>query len=205
MDDYRFKVSDNAFRNEAVYTSLEEAKKDWDDSYYRLNFRVVDCNDMAVAHFTTANAVDEYCEKHNVITKPSWEETQLIQSKADLPDTNLKTVAAQNKPKLSDVPPIALFALGAAMSDGATKYGRFNWRETGTTASVFYDAMMRHLVDWYNGEEYADDSKINHLAHIMASCAILLDSQKHEILNDDRNKRNTDSISRNPQHWKLTS
>lgn len=103
-----------------------------------------------------------------------------------LVDSNLKTAAATNKPRMSDVPPVALMALGAAMSNGKNKYGRFNWRETGSTSSVFYDAMLRHLVDWYNGEDFAEDSKVHHLAHIMASCAILLDSSLHGKLNDDR-------------------
>jgi hypothetical protein len=119
----------------------------------------------------------------------------------ELVDKNLKTAAALNKPKLSDVPPVALFALGAAMSDGASKYGRYNWRETGTTASVFYDAMHRHLADWYNGEDFAHDSKVNHLAHIMASCAILLDSELHGSMNDDRDKSKPESIARNVT-WK---
>jgi hypothetical protein len=103
-----------------------------------------------------------------------------------LVDTNLKTAAAASKPRISDVPPVALFALGAAMSDGKEKYGRYNWRETGSTSSVFYDAMQRHLNAWYSGEDYASDSKVHHLAHLMASCAILLDSQLHGSLNDDR-------------------
>jgi len=116
-------------------------------------------------------------------------------------DKNLKTAAAVNKPKLSDVPPVALFALGGAMSDGASKYGRYNWRETGTTTSVFYDAIHRHLADWYNGEDFAHDSKVHHLAHIMASCAILLDSELHGSMNDDRDKSKTESIARNAT-WK---
>jgi hypothetical protein len=104
-------------------------------------------------------------------------------------DNNPKTAAALLKPRVSDVPTVAFYALGAAMSDGATKYGRYNWRDTSVTASVFYDAMNRHLSAWYNGEDFAQDSKINHLAHIMASCAILLDSDEHGVFNDDRDKR----------------
>lgn len=101
-------------------------------------------------------------------------------------DKNLKTLAAISKPRMSDVPPVALFALGAAMSNGKDKYGRFNWRDTGTTSSVFYDAMHRHLAQWYSGEDFAADSKVHHLAHIMASCAILMDSEFQGSLNDDR-------------------
>jgi hypothetical protein len=117
-----------------------------------------------------------------------------------LVDTNLKTFAAANKPRLSDIPPVALLALGAAMSDGEKKYGRFNWRETGSTSSVFYDAMMRHLLDWFNGEDFAHDSKVHHLAHVMASCAILLDSELHTCLKDDRGDYGT--VVRKPETWK---
>lgn len=118
-----------------------------------------------------------------------------------LVDKNIKTAAAVGKPTLSFIPPIALFALGAGMRFGAVDkgYGRFNWRETGATSSVFYDAMQRHLNDWYNGEDYADDSGVHHLGHLMASCAILLDSQALGCLNDDRAKLG--SLSRNPQLW----
>jgi hypothetical protein len=104
-------------------------------------------------------------------------------------DTNKKTAAAIGKPKVSDVPPIAFYAMGAAMSDGAKKYGRFNWRATGVTASVFYDAMRRHLDDWYAGQDHATDSGIHHLAHMMAGGAIVLDAIAMNSLNDDRDNK----------------
>jgi hypothetical protein len=122
-------------------------------------------------------------------------------STTELADNNPKTLAALSKPRLSDIPPVAMFAMGAAMSDGATKYGRYNWRDTSATASIFYDAISRHLIDWYNGEDHAHDSKIHHLGHIMASCAILLDSMRNGNFNDDRDKRDPSSIARNPQLW----
>jgi len=114
-------------------------------------------------------------------------------------DYNLKTKAAIGKLKASDVPPIALLAIGSAMSDGAAKYGRFNWRETGSTASVFYDAMQRHLMDWYAGEDYASDSSVHHLAHLMANCAIVLDSIAVGKLNDDRDKNGP--LATNSENW----
>jgi hypothetical protein len=116
-------------------------------------------------------------------------------------DNNPKTQVALSKPRLSDVPPVSLFALGAAMSDGAAKYGRFNWRDTSVTASVFYDAMMRHLTDWYNGEEHAHDSKVSHLGHIMASCAILLDSKAEGVFIDDRKPSEQLNVSRSSHLW----
>ena len=100
---------------------------------------------------------------------------------------------------MSDVPPLAFYAMGAAMSDGAKKYGRFNWRATGVTASVFYDAMRRHLDDWYAGQDHATDSSIHHLAHMMAGGAIMLDAIAMEKFNDDRD--NKGPIATDSSNW----
>jgi hypothetical protein len=114
----------------------------------------------------------------------------ILRERLDKPlvDSNVKTAAAIGKPTMSYVPPAAFFAIGAAMEFGAvTKgYGRYNWRQTGTTASVFYDAMNRHLQDWFSGEDYASDSGLHHLAHLMAGAAIILDSIATERMKDDR-------------------
>lgn len=101
-------------------------------------------------------------------------------------DANLKTRAALGKPTTFAIPPVSVLALGAAMEDGARKYGVFNWRGTGVTASVFFNAMERHLLAWRNGEDFAPDSGIHHLAHLMASAAILLDAEACGVYNDDR-------------------
>ena len=113
------------------------------------------------------------------------------------PDSNPKTVFGARKPPLHHIPPIALIQLGLAMENGADKYGLFNWREHKVSASVYYDAIMRHLLSFWDGEsvdgdhETDDDgnplgSCIHHLAHVMACCAILLDALHTGQLNDDR-------------------
>jgi hypothetical protein len=102
-------------------------------------------------------------------------------------DGNLKSLAALGKPTIDAVPAIAFLALGAAMEDGAKKYGKFNWRETGATVSVFQNAIFRHFSEYFfGGESLAGDSKVHHLAHLMAGCAILLDAELHGVLTDDR-------------------
>jgi hypothetical protein len=103
-------------------------------------------------------------------------------------DNNAKTAAAVGKPQMSGIPPIALLALGAAMQDGVNKYGLTNWRDSQVSATVFYDAMMRHLLAWYSGEDCAADSHVVHLGHLMAGAAILLDAELHGCLNDNRPK-----------------
>ena len=105
-----------------------------------------------------------------------------------LEDSNVKTLAAAGKPRIAAVPPIAIMAMGAAMQNGADKYGLFNWRGTAVTATVFYNAMMRHLEQWYSGEQHASDSNIHHLAHLMAGAAIILDAEMNNVFVDDRPK-----------------
>lgn len=102
------------------------------------------------------------------------------------PDNNPKTAVGINKPSLGPIPPAALIHLGHAMQDGAKKYGRMNWREHSVANSVYYDAIMRHLMAWWDGEDRAEDSGCHHLAHVMACCAIILDSIEQNNLIEDR-------------------
>jgi hypothetical protein len=102
------------------------------------------------------------------------------------PDGNPKTRIGLTKPSFANIPPVALIHLGAAMSDGAKKYGRMNWREHAVTSSVYYDAAMRHMQAFWDGEDIAADSKVDHLGHAMACMAIILDARESGKLNDDR-------------------
>lgn len=102
------------------------------------------------------------------------------------PDDNPKTAIGTTKPPLSCVPPVAIFHMGQAMKDGKEKYGLMNWREHRVSSSVYYDAAMRHLMSWWDGEDRASDSGVHHLAHAMACLAILLDAESTGQLNDDR-------------------
>lgn len=104
------------------------------------------------------------------------------------PDDNPKTVQGMKKPSMACVPPIALLHLAHAMMNGEQKYGRMNWREHTVSSSIYYDAAMRHLMAWFDGETFAADSGVHHLGHVMACCAILLDGYSLDVLNDDRNK-----------------
>lgn len=92
----------------------------------------------------------------------------------------------RTKPSLKSIPVSALLHLGGAMSDGDRKYGLCNWREKPVSASVYYDAALRHLMSWWDGEDVADDSKVHHLGHAMACFAIILDAEATGNLNDDR-------------------
>lgn len=103
-----------------------------------------------------------------------------------LPDNNPKTRYGVRKPGLAAVSPYALLQLGLVMKNGADKYGAFNYREVPVTESTYYDAAMRHLMSWWDGETTDLESGLPHLAHVMACCTILLDTERLGMLQNDR-------------------
>lgn len=111
--------------------------------------------------------------------------------------TNLKDAYGLAKSPVNNIPSVALFALGAAMADGARKYTPFNWREAQVKASIFFDANQRHAWDWWEGEDFAPDSLVHHLAHQMACCAIILDAIQQGNFIDDRPEIKNIGASRN--------
>ncbi|MGE3582878.1 MAG: dATP/dGTP diphosphohydrolase domain-containing protein [Hyphomonadaceae bacterium] len=90
------------------------------------------------------------------------------------------------KAPISCIPAPVIFEIGLAMMEGARKYGRHNWRAADVRASVYYDAAFRHLAAWWEGEDIDPQSGISHLAHAMASLAILRDANGRRALIDDR-------------------
>lgn len=101
-------------------------------------------------------------------------------------DTNPKDAVGSRKAKLSVIPGNVLFDLGLAMTEGAVKYGRHNYRICGVRASVYYDAAMGHLVDWWEGQDIDPDSGLNHVTKSIASLVILRDAMMQGMLDDDR-------------------
>lgn len=104
----------------------------------------------------------------------------------DTKPTNPKDAIAGSKCQLGLVPDVARIALALAFTEGATKYGRFNWRIAGVSASVYRNAMERHMIKWWNGQDRDADTTVHHLANLMACCAIILDAEVYGKLNDDR-------------------
>ena len=104
----------------------------------------------------------------------------------DLVDNNPKTRQGALKAPMHLVPPSAMFHLAEALADGAAKYGAYNWRVEPITTSVYIGAIQRHMMAFLDGEDKADDSGVHHLAHVMACCALVLDSESLGILQDDR-------------------
>jgi len=76
------------------------------------------------------------------------------------------------------------------MLEGARKYGRHNYRAFGVSATVYYDATLRHLMDWFEGEDIDPDSGLNHVTKALTALMVLRDSMIMGNWKDDRPIRN---------------
>jgi len=76
--------------------------------------------------------------------------------------------------------------VGLAMMEGARKYGRHNYREAGVMSSVYYDACMRHLTAWWEGENIDADSGMSHITKAISGLMVLRDCMINQKWNDDR-------------------
>lgn len=102
------------------------------------------------------------------------------------PDNNPKTAMGAAKLDLSLVPMSIIIGLAKAMTNGANKYGPFNWRLKKISSMVYIAAALRHIAAWVDGEDYAEDSQVHHLDHAMACLGLLRDADSIDMLNDNR-------------------
>ncbi|APL99487.1 endolysin; inhibits RNA polymerase [Aquamicrobium phage P14] len=100
--------------------------------------------------------------------------------------TNPKDAIGSNKVPVHLWPTTATILGAVGLLDGAAKYGRSNYRAVGVRASIYIDAAQRHLFAWASGEDNDPDSGLPHLAHLLASIAIIVDAQAAGKLTDDR-------------------
>ena len=101
-------------------------------------------------------------------------------------ETNPKDAVGVRKAPFSTIPGAVLAELGCALLEGARKYGRHNWRESGVRASVYYDAALRHLLDYWEGTDSDGESGLPHITKAIASLTVLRDAQIQNRCVDDR-------------------
>lgn len=98
------------------------------------------------------------------------------------------------------VPLLVLTEIGVAMLEGARKYGRHNYRVSGVRSSVYVDAAMGHLTQYWEGEDIDPDSGLSHVVKAIASLVVLRDAMLQDMLVDDRPpKGNVDQVRDNLQ------
>ncbi|MGM0641482.1 MAG: dATP/dGTP diphosphohydrolase domain-containing protein, partial [Thermotogota bacterium] len=104
-------------------------------------------------------------------------------------DTNPKDAVGIKKVPMSCVPAQVMMEVATAMYEGARKYGRSNYRVMGVRASVYYDACMRHIVAWWEGQDIDEDSGLSHITKAIAGLMVLRDGMLNDKWIDDRSPK----------------
>ncbi|WP_191126167.1 dATP/dGTP diphosphohydrolase domain-containing protein [Mesorhizobium sp. B2-1-2] len=88
------------------------------------------------------------------------------------------------------VPQTVVAEVGVAMLEGHLKgYRRHNFRVAGVRSSVYADAAIGHIIQWWEGEDFDPDvpgGKMSHITKAIASLVVLRDAMIQNMLNDDR-------------------
>ena len=86
------------------------------------------------------------------------------------------------KPDYSLVPPGALEEAVRALTYGAAKYDRENWRQLEHGVDRYFAAAQRHLWAMRKGETHDPESGLHHAGHAMANILFLhehMEMNKH--------------------------
>ena len=100
--------------------------------------------------------------------------------------TNPKDAVGVRKVPMHVMSAQVLMEMSLGMLEGARKYGSHNYRVAGVRASVYYDAAMRHLMDWWEGVDIDPASGISHVSKAMSALHVLRDAMMQEMWTDDR-------------------
>lgn len=113
--------------------------------------------------------------------------------------SNPKDAIGDTKLDYSVIPNTVLAYLSTAFFEGAAKYGKLNWRHAGVRASVYTNALERHLQKYVSGEFVDPETGVPHLASVMACAGIILDAGVHGKLTDDRPDESKESVALIPE------
>lgn len=104
----------------------------------------------------------------------------------DTKPTNPKELIGSKKASLSLVPWTLMVCAARALLEGALKYGRFNWRIAGVSATTYLDALKRHVAKWENGQNRDPKTLVHHLDNAIACLCIMRDAEMYGMMTDDR-------------------
>lgn len=109
----------------------------------------------------------------------NWETTVDTQERLDGKKND------EGKPMLGLVPKSLIWGVGEILTFGAKKYGEHNWR-AGLLWSRPYNAALRHLTAWWDGESLDKESGKSHLLHAATELAFLIEYEGSKTGKDDR-------------------
>lgn len=79
-----------------------------------------------------------------------------------------------DKPRWSLLPPRTLNEVIAVLEYGAKKYQADNWKYVDNAYQRYYDAAMRHVDAWWNGQQLDPETNKHHLAHAICCMMFLM-------------------------------
>ena len=79
-----------------------------------------------------------------------------------------------NKPRHSLLPKGAINSVIKVLEFGAKKYDADNWQKVNNAKERYYNAAMRHIDSWWNGEKRDPETGIHHLAHAATNLFFLM-------------------------------
>lgn len=79
-----------------------------------------------------------------------------------------------DKPRHSLLPKGAVNSVISVLEFGAKKYEAENWKKVDNAKERYYNAAMRHIDLWWNGEKFDPETKIHHLAHAATNLFFLM-------------------------------
>ena len=132
----------------------------------------IEASNSIIRQIVEARNAAKRDEPRDVVTEPT-------------PVENQKDVEGCKKPPMGLVPPVAIAITSLSLMNGAEKYGRANWRKIPVRATVYLDAILRHVSAWGDGQDF-DDESMDHLGAAAASLMIIMDAREAGTLIDDR-------------------
>jgi hypothetical protein len=102
---------------------------------------------------------------------------------------NPKDTVGRRKAGMSTIPMCVIAEVGVAMAEGAAKYGAMNYRATQINSSVYFDATLRHIMSWWEGEDIDPDCGLSHVTKAISALVVLRDAMIQGMLIDDRPPR----------------
>ncbi len=94
----------------------------------------------------------------------------------------------QKLAQVGSVDPTALLRVAEVAGFGASKYARLNFLK-GYDWSLSFDALQRHLLLFWAGQNNDDESGLPHVAHAAWHCLALLAFAEHGLGTDDRYRK----------------
>lgn len=124
--------------------------------------------------------------ERNVVASPSGTNTVGVAVGVNPEKTNPKQALGQASLPLNLFSPLATAYGCIGKLNGRLKYGGNNFVATPVIASIYCDAIRRHLDKWMAGQEFDSADGVPHFAAMLANIDILICARAAGTLEDDR-------------------